>query len=554
MTKRIFKSILLAAGLVLLASLVIIMGCLYEYFGNVQETQLRDALSLAAAAVEDDGEAYLAKLGSADYRLTWVAPDGAVIYDTQADAAAMENHAGRSEIQAALLNGEGESSRYSSTLLEKTLYYARRLADGSVLRISVSRATTGVLMLGMLQPILIVLVIALILSGVLAARMSKRIAEPLNRLDLEHPLDNDAYEELSPLLSRINHQHEEIDEQLRRLQRQRDEFAQITGSMKEGLVLLDARGLVLSINRAAERIFETDSSCIGRDFLTIDRSLDMSAALRQAGGDGGAELHAERGGRVYQFNLSRIESNGEAVGTVILSFDVTEQETAERSRREFTANVSHELKTPLQGIIGSAELLENGMVKPEDAPCFIGHIRTEAARMVALIEDIIRLSQLDEGDELPREDVDLLSVAREAGENLHDAAERRKLSFTVEGESAVVSGVRRLIYEVVYNLCDNAIKYNRDGGSVAVSIGSDAGSASVTVKDSSIGIPKAEQGRVFERFYRVDKSHSRASGGTGLGLSIVKHAVQYHHGRVELESEPDKGTSVRVTFPKQRAL
>ncbi|MDD4075335.1 MAG: ATP-binding protein [Eubacteriales bacterium] len=550
MTRKIFTSIILVAGAVLFASLIIIMGCLYEYFGNMQEKQMKDALELAMAAVESDGKSYLEKLDSDNYRLTWVATDGTVLYDTQADPQAMENHLDRSEIQAAFTAGEGNSARYSATLLQKTIYRAKRLSDGSVLRISVSRATAGVLALGMLQPILIVLVIALVLSGILSNRMAKRVVEPLNLLDLEHPLENDAYEELSPLLGRINQQQLEIKKQLRLLRRQRDEFAQITDSMKEGLVLLDAKGAILSINHAAQKLFSTDSACVGQDFLTLDRSLDISAAIQETKENGVGELRAERNGRAYQFDLSRIESNGEMIGIVILSFDVTEQEAAERNRREFTANVSHELKTPLQGIMGSAELLQNGMVKQEDAPRFIGHIRTEAARMVTLIEDIIRLSQLDEGDAMPRESVDLLAIAQEAAENLHDAAAERHITCSVDGHSAQITGVRRLIYEIVYNLCDNAVKYNKDGGSVAINVASDESTVSVTVKDTGIGIPAKYQSRVFERFYRVDKSHSRASGGTGLGLSIVKHAVQYHHGRILLQSEPDMGTAISVTFPK----
>lgn len=550
MTKKIFKSILFVAGAVLLASLVIIMGFLYDYFGTIQENQMKDELDLAAVAVEDDGESYLEKLSSDSYRLTWVASDGTVIYDTQADAQTMENHLDRSEIQDALSSGESESSRYSTTLLQKTMYHAKRLSDGSVLRISVSHATAGVLALGMLQPILIVLVIALILSGVLASRMSKRVAEPLNRLDLENPLENDAYEELAPLLGRINRQHQEIKNQLRLLQLQRDEFAQITGSIKEGLVLLDAKDAVLSINHVAKKLFDTDSSCIGRDFLMVDRSLDMSAAIRQTKESGSGKLRMERNGRVFQFDLSKIESDGEAIGTAILSIDVTEQEAVERNRREFTANVSHNLKTPLQGIIGSAELLEKGMVKREDEPRFIGHIRTETARMVALVDDIIRLSQLDERDTMPRETVDMLELAQETVENLHDAAMEKSVTLAVEGQNAEVNGVRRLLYEIVYNLCDNAIKYNKEGGSVEISIMSDDRMVSITVKDTGIGIPPEYQSRVFERFYRVDKSYSRASGGTGLGLSIVKHAVQYHHGHIELESKPDEGTKIKVTFSK----
>ena len=549
MTKKIFQSILLVAGCVLLASLLIIVGFLYDYFGGVEKNQLRDELSLAAAAVEDGGTDYLSQLTADRYRLTWIAADGSVLYDTKTNAESLENHASRAEVSQALATGTGESTRYSSTLMEKTMYYAQRLDDGTVLRISISRATVGMIAVGMIQPLLIVLIVALILSGLLARRLSRRIVDPLNSLDLEHPLDNDAYEELSPLLKRIHHQHVEIQTQLRELREKTDEFTQITGSMREGLVLLDEHGSILSINAAAQALFGADAQCVGRDFLTIERSHEISAAIQAAAADGHSEVRAERAGRVYQFDISRITSDGKFLGTVILAFDITEQEFAERNRREFTANVSHELKTPLQGIIGSAELIENGMVRPDDLPRFVGHIHAEAARLVTLIDDIIRLSQLDEGDAMPTEPVDLLAVSQEAAENLHDAAAARNVTVSVTGQPAVLPGVRRLIYEIVYNLCDNAIKYNRDGGRVDVTVAADAGGSSITVADTGIGIAPEHQGRVFERFYRVDKSHSKASGGTGLGLSIVKHAVQYHHGRIELESTPGTGTTIRVVFP-----
>ncbi len=549
MTKKIFQSILLVAGCVLLASLLIIMGFLYDYFGGVEKNQLHDELSLAAAAVEDGGTDYLSQLTADRYRLTWIAADGSVLYDTKTNAESLENHASRAEVSQALATGTGESTRYSSTLMEKTMYYAQRLDDGTVLRISISRATVGMIAVGMIQPLLIVLIVALILSGLLARRLSRRIVDPLNSLDLEHPLDNDAYEELSPLLKRIHRQHVEIQMQLRELREKTDEFTQITGSMREGLVLLDEHGSILSINAAAQALFGADAQCVGRDFLTIERSHEISAAIQAAAADGHSEVRAERAGRVYQFDISRITSDGKFLGTVILAFDITEQEFAERNRREFTANVSHELKTPLQGIIGSAELIENGMVRPEDLPRFVGHIHAEAARLVTLIDDIIRLSQLDEGDAMPTEPVDLLAVSQEAAENLHDAAAARDVMVSVTGQPAVLPGVRRLIYEIVYNLCDNAIKYNRDGGRVDVTVAADAGGSSITVADTGIGIAPEHQARVFERFYRVDKSHSKASGGTGLGLSIVKHAVQYHHGRIELESTPGTGTTIRVVFP-----
>ena len=551
MTKKIFHSILLVAGAVLLASLLFIMGCLYEYFGSVEKKQLRDELELASVAVERGGEDYLSSISSERYRLTWIAPDGTVLYDTVTDAESLENHADREEVREALAGGEGESSRYSSTILQKTMYCARRLTDGSVLRISISRATAGVLLIGMVQPILIVVIVALILSAVLARRLSRRIVRPLNELDLEHPLENDAYEELSPLLGRINHQHRQIDEQMRELEQQRTEFSQITGSMREGLVLLDEKERVLSINPAACRLFDADERCVGQDFLTLDRSHDIRLAIADAMAQGHGEARAERGGRVWQFDVSRILSGTAAVGAVLLAFDITERETAEQNRREFTANVSHELKTPLQGIIGSAELLENGMVQPDDVPRFVGHIRKEAQRLVTLIGDIIRLSQLDEGDEMPRETVDLLTLSQEAADDLTSAAEQKNVTISVTGESTCVSGVRRLLYEVIYNLCDNGVKYNVEGGSVSVRVGTEDGKAVVSVADTGIGIAPEHRERIFERFYRVDKSHSKASGGTGLGLSIVKHAVQYHHGTVELQSEEGKGTTICILLPKE---
>lgn len=549
MTKRIFRATLLVGVAVLIASLTLVMGALYSYFGRVQESQLRDELSLAAVGVEQNGMDYLRKLESDQYRITWLRADGAVLYDTRADAESMENHAQRQEVQQALATGEGESSRYSATLLQKTVYYAKRLPDGTVLRLSAIRVTTGVLVLNMLQPILLVLAAALILSGMLASRLARRITEPLNRLDLEHPLENDTYEELAPLLRRMEHQRRQIDRQMDELRRRSEEFEQITGSMSEGLVLLDEAGVILSINPAARRLLDAAENCVGQDLLTVDRDVALSDALRQAAEQGHSEFRGQRNGREYQFDVTRIQSEGRTAGTVLLVFDVTERAFAERNRREFTANVSHELKTPLQGIIGSAELLENGLVKQEDVPRFIGHIRSEAQRLVTLIGDIIRLSQLDEGEPMPAEPVELLALAREAAESLQSAAAARNVTITVEGEPVELTGVRRLLYEIVFNLCDNAIKYNTDGGRVQVTVMKENETAAVTVRDTGIGIPPDQQDRVFERFYRVDKSHSKASGGTGLGLSIVKHAVQYHHGAIHLQSEVGKGTEIRVTFP-----
>ena len=551
MNHKIFRSILLVAAAVLLASLLIIMSYLYGYFAGVQERQLGDELSLAAAGVENYGESYLQTMKPGDYRITWIAADGTVLYDTIRPDTPEENHAGREEVKRALETGEGRSTRYSTTLLEKTIYYARRLTDGSVLRMSISGATTGYLALGVVQPALLVFVLALILSSFLARRISNRIVEPLNHLDLDHPLDNAAaYAELSPLLRRIHEQRVENAAQLRALRKKTDEFNQTIGSMKEGLVLLDENERILSINAAAKDVFAVNGDCMGRDFLTIDRDPDMTHALGKARADGHAEIRRAHRGRMYQFDISRIESSGAPIGTVLLAFDITEREYAERNRREFTANVSHELKTPLQGIIGSAELIENGMVQPQDVPRFVEHIHSEASRMVTLIGDIIRLSQLDEGDVMPREDVDVLAAAKEAVLNLSDEAAKRGITMTVDGTPAIVHGVRRLISEIAFNLCENAVKYTRDGGSVFVKVETEGENTALTVQDTGIGIPDADQSRVFERFYRVDKSHSKASGGTGLGLSIVKHAVMYHHGKVELRSATGEGTCVRAVLPK----
>lgn len=550
MTKKIFQSIIIVAATVLLASLTIILGVFYEYFGNIQKGQLTDELNLASVSVIKDGVDYLEQLQSDHYRLTWIDTDGTVLYDTETGNEELENHKDRAEVKTAFEKGIGESTRYSATLMEKTRYYAKRLEDGTVLRISAKYATTGLLVLGMLQPIIFIIIGALLLSGVLASRLSKRIVEPLNNLDLERPLENETYEEISPLLNRINRQSGEISKQLRRLEEKTDEFNQITESMKEGLVLLDNKGIVLSINPAARNIFGSDTQgAVGHDFLRLDRSRTLSAAIEKTFEEGHSEIRIERMGREYQLDISRIESAGKVLGAVMLAFDITEQEYAERNRREFTANVSHELKTPLQGIIGSADLIETGMVKPEDMPRFIGHIRKEATRLVALIEDIIRLSQLDEGNELPCEEFDLMDIAEEVEQNLESAAGARAITLSLSGRNAIMYGVRRLMYEIVYNLCDNAIKYNLPGGKVEIMVDRKDEEAVLCVKDNGIGIAPEHQDRVFERFYRVDKSHSKSSGGTGLGLSIVKHAVQYHHGKLELKSEIGKGTEIIVHFP-----
>ena len=549
MTGRIFRSIVTVAAVILCCSLIIIMGVLYGYANDLQAAQLKDELSLAAAGTEQSGLDFLERLESKRFRLTWIQPDGTVIFDTHADSEGMENHLQREEIQQALGYGSGSAVRQSDTLLEKTMYEAARLSDGSVLRISASQKTLIVLLAGVLHPVCVVAALAIILSAILAHRVSCKIVEPLNRLDLEHPLENNTYEELSPLLVRIQQQRKRIDNQLQTLQRKTDEFNQITANMHEGLVLLDGSSAVLSLNPAAEKLFGADESCVGKPFCAVDRKPDMTSAVEEALQKGHSELKAQRKGRTYQFLLSRISSGSEVIGLMILAMDITAVQNAEQNRREFTANVSHELKTPLQSIIGSAELLENGLVKSEDVPRFIGNIHREASRLVLLIEDVIRLSHLDEGVEMPREDVDILDIAEEIADSLALAAKEKGVTIGVSGDHCTFSGVRGLVFEIVQNLCSNAVKYNVDGGRVDVTVAKKDKHVELTVADTGIGIPPEHQSRVFERFYRVDKSHSRASGGTGLGLSIVKHAAQYHNADIRLKSAPGKGTTIAVSFP-----
>ncbi len=551
MSSKIFKSILLVAFSTLLGTLLIITACMFDYFGKIQKNQLVDELSITARGTEAAGKDFLNQLDSKNYRITWVYKDGTVLFDNEINPANMGNHADREEIKEAFENGIGSSSRYSKTLTEKTLYEAVRLKDGTVLRISTSRITVLVLLLGMIQPILIVGILAVILSAVLGKRMAKNIVDPLNRLNLDNPLENDTYEELSPLLRCIQGQQCEIQRTLACLKQKQDEFNQITGNMCESLILLDNAGKIININLSAKKLFRVTDTCIGRNIIEVDRHQKIRDFMQKSMENGHAEFRENRNGREYQFDLSRILSDDKVVGTVILVFDITEKAEAERVRREFTANVSHELKTPLQGIIGYTDLMESGLAKPEDIPRFVVHIRKEASRLVTLIEDIIRLSQLDEGIDMPVSEVSLGNLADEVCETLFVSAKSKNISLSWSGTDGNMCGVQRLLYEIVYNLCDNAIKYNRSGGTVKITVSEDDKNIRLEVADTGIGISEENQERVFERFYRVDKSRSKQSGGTGLGLSIVKHAVLYHHGKIALESEPNKGTVITVEFPKK---
>lgn len=549
MTKRIFRSIFTVAAVILLASFVLITGVLYEYFSNKQVDQLNMQTHLAAQGLEAAGEDYLSDMDISGCRLTWIAADGTVLYDSQAEQSGMENHADREEVRQALKTGHGESMRYSTTLMERQIYSADRLSDGTVVRISDMQYTPLTLILGMIQPVIIIALIALLLSLLLASRMAKRIVKPLNEMSLDNAEKIETYPELAPLTDKLKSQQNQLREQEKELRRRRDEFDAATGSMTEGLVLLNEQGSVLSINKAATKALDIGRYCIGKDIRALSEEPRLRETVEKALGGEQGEAHITLGGVSYRLYASPVTSGDRVAGAALLMLDTTEKEKAEQLRREFSANVSHELKSPLHTISGCAELLANGIVKPEDVPHFLSQIQSESKRMIALIEDIIKLSHLDEGaEDMQREDVDLLSVARREAGNLSQAAEDAGVTLTVSGESAVINGIPQLLAAIVHNLCENAIKYNHPGGFARVNVRREGKKTLLTVEDDGIGIPPEEQQRIFERFYRVDKSHSKEVGGTGLGLSIVKHAAALHNARISVVSAPDRGTTITLAF------
>lgn len=553
MTKRIFRAVFLASVGVFLASVVLFMTVLYDYFSAVQFDQLRIQTELASQGVANEGSEYFNGLEYPDYRITWIGGDGSVLYDSVSDSDSMENHFEREEIKEAFSAGYGESSRYSSTLTERYLYSAKRLSDGTVVRLSVAQKSMLTLTLGMLQPICVIFAAAIALSAFLAYRLSKKIVKPLNDLNLNEPLENEEYEELTPLFRRIDTQQKQIKSQKNELERKQSEFEAVTGGMAEGIILLNKKGVILSINRAAAKILGTDSLVIGEDILSVSQCSELAELLHKAENGEHSESVTEFGNGRYQIDASPIISNGEPIGTAVLLFDVTEKEKTEKMRREFSANVSHELKTPLHTISGCAELLSNGMVKAEDVADFSKQIYTEAKRMINLVDDIIKLSRLDEsGDDMRRKNTDLFSVADSVVKTLAAEAKNAEISIELKGENVFIQGIPQLLESIIYNLCDNAIKYNRRGGSVSVTVKKDKDFAELSVADTGIGIPEEHLERIFERFYRVDKSHSKAIGGTGLGLSIVKHAARLHGAEIDIKSVVNTGTEVTVRFPANR--
>lgn len=553
MTKRIFRSVCIVAVVVLFASLALVMGVLYDYFSGSQENQLKTQTDLAAQGIEHEGSSYFDGLDSEELRITWIDKKGKVLFDNKTDASSMENHLEREEVRQAVENGYGKSSRYSETLTEKSLYSAKKLSDGSVLRLSVSQYSVLTLFLGMLRPVLIIALLAVVLALLLAYRLSKNIVTPLNKLNLDSPLSNKVYEELSPLLKRMDAQQRQLKHQSEELKRKREEFETATENMSEGLIILNEKGVILSINRAAAKMLGLSEDSVGKDIFSEKTSVNLKEPTQIAlSGKNTEEVFALRDGNC-QLLANPVSTDGKVTGAALLVLDVTEKERAEQMRREFTANVSHELKTPLQTISGYAELLANGMVADKDKTAFSEKIYAEAQRMIRLIEDIIKLSNLDEGAvELTRETVDLYVTAENTVRSLLPAAKKANVTLSLNGENAEIYGIPQLLTEIVYNLCDNAIKYNKDGGTVFVSVKNNAENIVLSVRDTGIGIPKEQQERIFERFYRVDKSHSKEVGGTGLGLSIVKHAAKLHDAKITLESEVGKGTEITVIFPKKQ--
>lgn len=549
MTKRIFRAVYMAALGVFVVTMLLILGVLYDYFSSVQQNQLRVETELASQGVSQSGAAYFDGLKNDYYRVTWIAPDGSVLYDSSSDSENMENHLQRTEISEALSTGFGESTRYSVTLMERSLYCAQRLTDGSVVRLSVSHGSVFMLLIGMIQPILIVILVAAILSFVLASRLSKRIVEPLNRLNLDEPMENKEYDELSPLLRRLSSQQRQLKQQAATLRKKQNELDTIVGHMQEGMVLLDKTGRVISINNSARFLLDASCAGFGASLLTVSRNPELHSAVEQALTGQNGSIRAELHGKIIQISAAPILSEKEVSGAAIVFFDITQREKAEQQRREFTANVSHELKTPLHSISGYSELLKCGMTAPEDVQPFAEKIYGETHRLIALVEDIISLSHLDEGGkDLAFTEVDLHQSAETVVESLCDLAVGSQISMNVYGESAVIKGVPELIRGIIFNLCDNAIKYNRPGGTVDVVIRD----TSLIVKDTGIGIPEEHLDRIFERFYRVDKSHSKEVGGTGLGLSIVKHAAMIHRAEISVDSAPGEGTTVTVAFQKEK--
>lgn len=551
MTKKIFKSIMLVCALVLTVGLAAVMGILYSNFDGQMRKELSKEAAYLAYGVEQQGVDYLKNIKDKSARITYIDQDGTVLFDNEADVSEMKNHSDRTEFQKAEKYGAGESSRYSDTLSEKTIYYALRLKDGTVLRVSGTQDSVLALVENLIFPLCGLLCLMLILSGIMASAISKRIVKPINELDLESPKENQVYEELSPLLSKIHRQNREIQSQLELAKQQQEEFALITENMQEGLIVIDKYTMILSANSSAWNLFHMDRVCQGESVYCLDREEEFRHAIEQVLSGEHTELVLKLNGSDIQLIANPVIRDKKTEGAVVLLVNVTEKLERESLRREFSANVSHELKTPLTSISGFAEIMQGGLVKNEDIPKFAGRIYKESQRLLQLVEDVIQISQLDEEKtSYVWEPVDVYQVCKNAFESLKEKAKRLNVHLYICGERMKMEAVRTLLEEAIYNVCDNAIKYNRNDGSVSVFLVQTAQEIQIVVKDTGVGIPKEDQDRVFERFYRVDKSHSKEIGGTGLGLSIVKHAVGALKGCVILRSEEGNGTEICMKFPK----
>ena len=551
MTKKIFKSIMFVCALVLAVGLAAVMGILYSNFDGQMRKELSKEAAYLSYGVEQQGVDYLKNTKDKSARITYIDKDGTVLFDNEADVSEMKNHSDRTEFQKAEKYGAGESSRYSDTLSEKTIYYALRLKDGTVLRVSGTQDSVLTLVENLIFPLCGLLCLMLILSGIMASAISKRIVKPINELDLESPKENQIYEELSPLLSKIHRQNREIQNQLELAKQQQEEFSLITENMQEGLIVIDKYTMILSANSSAWNLFHMDRVRQGESVYCLDRKEEFRHAIEQVLSGEHTELVLKLNGSDIQLIANPVIRDKKTEGAVVLLVNVTEKLERESLRREFSANVSHELKTPLTSISGFAEIMQGGLVKCEDIPQFAGRIYKESQRLLQLVEDVIQISQLDEEKtSYVWEPVDVYQVCKNAFESLKEKAKRLNVHLYICGERMKMEAVRTLLEEAIYNVCDNAIKYNRNDGSVSVFLTQTAQEIQIVVKDTGVGIPKEDQDRVFERFYRVDKSHSKEIGGTGLGLSIVKHAVGALKGSVILRSEEGNGTEITLRFPK----
>nr|WP_296040805.1 ATP-binding protein [uncultured Blautia sp.] len=553
MTKKIFRSTVVSAAVILIFGITLVMAALYQYLGKEIDSELEKEGEYLSYGVEADGVTYLEQIKNSDARITYIAQDGTVLYDSQADISKMKNHSDRKEFQEAQKHGNGYAERISDTLAEKTVYYAIRLSDDSVLRVSNTRASVLALVLRLVPSLIVILVILLILAGIISSRMAKKIVEPINQLDLDYPEENEGYEEIGPLLSKIHKQNRQISVQLENARRNQEEFAIITENMQEGLLVIDAYTMILSGNSSVWRMFQMKEPKTGQSVYSLDRNEDFRKVIEYAlkGQHGSALLNLD--GEFVQMIANPVFREERVVGAVLLLMNETEKIQRENLRREFSANVSHELKTPLTSISGFAEIIQDGFVKDEDIKKFAGRIYKEAQRLIQLVEDTIKVSQLDEDvNPYEWEQVDLYGVVKDVCNNLKGIAEKKNVHLFIDGKSLVFRTVRPILEEVIYNLCDNGIKYNKEDGTVSIHFRDLGEQVELSVKDTGIGIPREECSRVFERFYRVDKSHSKEIGGTGLGLSIVKHGVTFLGGTLNMLSEPGKGTEITMVFPKEK--